>query len=132
MPSIRIFEPALCCNTGLCGPDVDEDLVTFTADLNAVREEGADATRANLATEPAAFAASPIVLAFMNTAGSQGLPLTLVGDTTVLTGRYPTREELEKWAGISPSQPIAVAGSTSLPIVDSTSGSCCEGSSGCC
>ena len=33
MPTIHVFEPALCCNTGVCGPDVDQALVDFTADL---------------------------------------------------------------------------------------------------
>ncbi|MDU1361350.1 MAG: arsenic metallochaperone ArsD family protein, partial [Cutibacterium avidum] len=34
MPTIRVYEPALCCNTGVCGADVDQELVTFTADVN--------------------------------------------------------------------------------------------------
>ena len=37
MPAIQVFEPALCCNTGVCGPDVDQALVSFTADLNHPR-----------------------------------------------------------------------------------------------
>ncbi|MGO1636908.1 arsenite efflux transporter metallochaperone ArsD [Ancrocorticia populi] len=132
MPSIRVFEPAMCCNTGVCGPDVDENLVRFTADLDAVRQEGADIARANLATEPGAFAASPVVLAFLDKAGSEQLPLTLVDDTTVLTGRYPTRTELKRWAGMSPSQSAVDSQPVPLPVVDSTSGSCCSGGSACC
>ena len=56
-PAIRVFEPALCCNTGVCGPDVDQALVTFTADLDHVRGLGVDIERHNLANDPAAFAA---------------------------------------------------------------------------
>ncbi|MFZ4485685.1 MAG: arsenic metallochaperone ArsD family protein, partial [Candidatus Nanopelagicales bacterium] len=36
MPVVRVYEPALCCNTGVCGEDVDQALVTFTADLTAL------------------------------------------------------------------------------------------------
>ena len=86
MAVIRVFEPALCCNTGVCGTDVDESLVRFTADLNAVKGEGVDVARANLATDPGAFAANPIAVAFVQTVGSAGLPLTVVDDVTVLTG----------------------------------------------
>lgn len=32
--SIEIFEPALCCSTGVCGPEVDESLVRFAADVD--------------------------------------------------------------------------------------------------
>lgn len=126
MPKIRVYEPALCCNTGVCGPDVDANLVRFTADLAALEEEGSDIARANLATDPKAFADSPVAVAFLQTAGSEGLPLTLVDGITVLTGRYPTREELRRWAGLTPAR-------QSLPLAEApaSTGSCCSGS-GCC
>ena len=52
MPVIRVFEPALCCNTGVCGPDLDQELVDFTAAVNALKAQGVDVHRANLASEP--------------------------------------------------------------------------------
>ena len=33
MTTIEVFEPALCCNTGVCGPELDQELVDFTAAL---------------------------------------------------------------------------------------------------
>ena len=57
MRTIRVYEPALCCNTGVCGPDVDQALVDFTADLNHLKDQGADIERHNLANDPGAFAA---------------------------------------------------------------------------
>ena len=93
-PAIRVFEPALCCNTGVCGPDVDQALVTFTADLDHVRGLGVDIERHNLANDPAAFAAQPAVRDFLKVAGSAGLPLTLVDGVTVATGSYPSRGRL--------------------------------------
>lgn len=93
-PAIRVFEPALCCNTGVCGPDVDQALVTFTADLDHLRGLGVDIERHNLANDPAAFAAEPAVRDFLRVAGSAGLPLTLVDGITVATGAYPTRDRL--------------------------------------
>lgn len=141
MPSIRIYEPALCCNTGVCGPDVDENLVRFTADLNAVQQAGGDAVRANPASEPEAFTRSPAVIGFMNAVGSDGLPLTLVDGTTVLTGRYPTRGEMFKWAGVAPAEQPTPAGQTpitgepvhALPLASVSTGGCCGGAgAGCC
>ena len=56
MSTIEVFEPALCCNTGVCGDDVDQALITFTADLDWVASNGGTITRHNLANDPLAFA----------------------------------------------------------------------------
>jgi len=132
MPAIRVFEPALCCNTGVCGPDVDQALVDFTADLNHLKELGADIQRHNLANDPSAFASSETVRAFLQVAGSEGLPLTLVDGLTVMTGAYPAREQLMRYAGLGagPQGPTAPQGVTELGLTEK-SGGCC-GSTGCC
>ena len=124
MVSIRVFEPALCCNTGVCGEDVDQALVTFTADLDHVKQRGVDVARHNLATDPTAFVQNPVALNFLQTVGSDGLPLVLVDDVTVLTGRYPTREMLSRFAGLA---------ETDLPQIGlaPAAGGCCGGGGGC-
>lgn len=130
MPAVHVYEPALCCNTGVCGPDLDQALVTFTADLDHVTSLGLSAARHNLANDPQAFAQSQTVRTFLETAGSAGLPLTLVDDVTVLTGRYPTREELLRWAAPA-SDAGRPAPDSELQLTPAGSESCC-GSSGCC
>ena len=131
MPTIRVFEPALCCNTGVCGEDVDPALVTFTADLAALREAGADIERHNLANDPTAFAADPRVKAFLQVAGSAGLPLTLVDGVTVATGTYPSREQLLTYAGLNPTV-VAPAGATQITMVAAEDEGGCCGTGGCC
>lgn len=74
MPVIRVFEPALCCNTGVCGPQLDQELVDFTAAVSELKTRGVDIERANLASEPSQFAHNPVVVNFLRTAGSEGLP----------------------------------------------------------
>lgn len=128
MTTIRVYEPALCCNTGVCGPDVDESLVTFTADLGALKDLGVDIERHNLANDPTAFAADETVRAFLQVAGSDGLPLTLVDGVTVMTGSYPAREQLLKFAGVDTE--VVPAGVTLLGESDDA-GSCCGGTSCC-
>jgi hypothetical protein len=97
---IRIFDPALCCSTGVCGAEVDQQLVTFAADLEWARQNGAQIERFNLAQQPLAFAQSPVVKAFLERSGAEALPLILVGGEVALAGRYPSRVELVRWAGI--------------------------------
>jgi hypothetical protein len=135
MATIEVFEPALCCTTGVCGPDVDQGLVTFSADTDWLRSTGGDVRRLNLASEPAAFAASEAVRRFLQLAGSGGLPLVLVDGVTVLTGRYPTRDELRTWAGPGAPRAAAPTGATLLPLVEAAASdardeaTCCGGGS---
>ncbi|MFX0537683.1 arsenite efflux transporter metallochaperone ArsD [Ornithinimicrobium sp. Y1847] len=144
MPAIRVFEPALCCNTGVCGPELDESLVRFTADLDHLRSAGVDITRHNLANDPTAFATNPVVVNFLQVAGSPGLPLVLVDDVTVATGRYPSRAELLRYAGRPELGDLGLASAGgccgSIPDdIPETAASCCSGSpepagsqTGCC
>ena len=122
--AIRVYEPALCCNTGVCGPDVDQSLVEFTADLAYLQGREVDIARHNLANDPLAFANDPTVKAFLQTAGSAGLPLVTVNGVTVVTGRYPSRAELERFAGLAPER-------VELTMLSDEGGSCCGGG-GCC
>lgn len=132
MATIRVYEPALCCNTGVCGDDVDQSLVTFTADLAYLTEAGADITRHNLANDPMAFAQDETVRTFLKVAGSEGLPLTTVDGITVLTGTYPTRDQLTRFAGIEATN-AAPAGSPLLQMAgESNDSSCGCGPTGCC
>lgn len=124
MSTIEVFEPALCCNTGVCGDDVDQALVAFSADMDWVRSQGGDISRFNLASEPLAFAQREPVKAFLQLSGSDGLPLVLVDGVTAITGRYPDRTQLAKWAGVA--EPAPAAGTTLLGLTDTTdAGSCC-------
>ncbi len=127
MPSIRVFEPALCCNTGVCGPDPSEALLAFTADLDHVVTRGADAARHNLANDPAAFSQVEPVREFLRQSGSDGLPVVVVDGAIVLTGRYPTRAELVRYAGLEPGGVLPLTAVTSAG-----GGTCCGGSSSSC
>ena len=31
MKKLELFEPAMCCSTGVCGPSVDEELLMVTS-----------------------------------------------------------------------------------------------------
>ena len=68
---IRVYEPALCCATGVCGPDLDQTLVQFTADLDYLKSQGVDIERHNLAVDPMAFASDETVRSFLQVAGSE-------------------------------------------------------------
>jgi len=119
MSMIQIYDPALCCSTGVCGTDVDQQLVDFSANVDWAKHNGAQLERFNLAQQPVAFAENAVVKAFLERSGAEALPLILVDGEIALAGRYPNRAELAKWAKIDAS-----AGAE-------TTSACCSGSKCC-
>jgi hypothetical protein len=100
MNKIQIFDPALCCSTGVCGVDVEQSLVSFSADVDWAKQHGAEIERFNLAQQPMEFAENSTVRSFLERSGQDALPLILVDGDIALAGRYPTRAELTHWAKI--------------------------------
>ena len=129
MKVIQIFDPALCCSTGVCGVDVDQALVDLSADLQWAQQNGAQIERFNLAHEPMAFADRPVVKGFLERSGQEGLPLILVDGDIALAGRYPSRTELARWAGLA--LPAAAnanpTGATEAAAAVASAGGCCSG-----
>jgi len=100
MTNIQVFDPSLCCSSGVCGVDVDQQLVEFAANVDWAKQNGVTIERFNLAQQPLAFAENAVVKAFLETAGAEGLPLILVDGALALARRYPTRSELMRWLAI--------------------------------
>jgi hypothetical protein len=120
MPQIHVFDPALCCSTGVCGTDVDQALVTFAADVDWARAQGATIERINLAQDPTAFATNVTVRTLLERSGQAALPIVLVDGDVAMAGRYPQRAELAQWAGLKVATPLPMATT-----------SCCSGSDCC-
>ena len=59
MKKIEVFDPALCCNSGVCGTDVDQALVTFSADVDWLKQQGGAISRYNLSQQPMVFVENP-------------------------------------------------------------------------
>ena len=93
MKKLEVFDPAMCCSTGVCGVEVDPVLAQFAADLKWVEEHGVAVARYNLGQEPQAFAANPAVLKEME-AGMDRLPILALDGHITTTGMYPSRAQL--------------------------------------
>ena len=100
MRSIQVFDPSLCCSTGVCGVDVDQQLVDFSADVDWAKRNGLTIERLNLSQQPVDFAQNAAVRGILERSGEEALPVILVDGQVALTGRYPTRGELARWAGL--------------------------------
>lgn len=113
MISVRVFDPAMCCSTGICGPSVEPRLARFAADLDWLRSQGVAVERFNLSQQPSAFADDAAVKSALETKGEAGLPLVKVNGEVKSSGTYPSRDELAAWAGVvvpAPELNASVAG----------------------
>lgn len=97
--TLAIYEPAMCCSTGVCGPEPDETLIRFSADLKALEAAGAKIERFNLGQQPGAFVAEPAVREVLQTHGAAALPVLLEGGRVVSHGTYPSLDELRRLLG---------------------------------
>lgn len=93
MRHMQIFEPAMCCSTGLCGVGVDPELLRVSTVLNTLKTHGVTVNRFNLTSAPMEFVQNQVISRFLNDQGAEGLPAVVVEGELVLSGRYPTNEE---------------------------------------
>ena len=83
----------MCCSTGICGTDINPDLVSFAAMLAQLVTHGLKVDRYNLAQQPMAFVENHSVKALLDKEDADALPLILLDGEVYLKGRYPTAGE---------------------------------------
>ncbi len=126
---LEVFDPAMCCSTGVCGPSVDPALASFASDLDWVAASGGSVRRYNLGQEPGVFAEREQIRALLHQDGEAALPIVTVDGQVRSSGRYPSRGELAAWAGVAPHEPevsVPVDLIAELAALGSAVGSNCE------
>ena len=97
---LQVYDPAMCCSTGVCGPEINPQLVRFAADLKWLQEHGVQVERFNLSQSPVAFVENEEVKRALTEQGETALPMIFANNRVASTGRYPDRRELATWAGL--------------------------------
>ena len=121
MKKIEIFDPAMCCSTGVCGPSIDRELIRMATVINTLKEKEIIIRRHGLSAEPQDFISNKVISDILQKEGASILPVTLVDGKVAKTKEYPTNEELSDWLGIKIK--------TSQP---KQKGGCSCGTKGCC
>ncbi|HHY07339.1 MAG TPA: arsenic metallochaperone ArsD family protein [Corynebacteriales bacterium] len=126
MSTITVYDSVPQSHCG-CGTDHHAELTTFKFEAAAIRAAGGTVNHHNFEEEPMAFMASPIGT-FVADKGVHRLPAVAVDGKIVLHGRYPKREEMAEWAGLSegelatlvaiPQETLPMAGHASLDACD--------------
>ena len=124
MTHILVFDPPMCCPSGVCGPGIDPVLPHFAADLDWLKTQGVRVERYGLSQQPKVFAETDAVQRALSSQGIDCLPLVLIDGQIVARGRYPAREELASWVGVDAR--------TQDTSTDTVTGDCGGAGSGCC
>lgn len=101
MNTLKVYDPPMCCSTGVCGPEVDPALVRFASDLKWIESRGVAVERYNLAQSPKAFAENSLVRSWLTEKGVEALPLLVLEGKVVASGTYPVRSELAGFLNLS-------------------------------
>lgn len=122
MKRMIIFDPAMCCSTGVCGPSVNPELLRVSTIINNLSSNGILVERYNLTSNPQIFVDNKTINEVLMEKGVDVLPVTMVDGEIVKISSYPTNDEFCKLLGISAELLKAET--------KKNKGCCCKG--GCC
>lgn len=132
MKTMKIYEPAMCCPTGLCGVGIDPELLRISTVLNALDKKGTKVERLNLTSAPMEFVTTQVISEQLMK-DAESLPITTVDGKIVITGRYPTNDEFVAMLDLDEgtlSGELEAPDAAKEETEDTQGGCCCEG--GCC
>lgn len=130
MKTMSIYEPAMCCETGICGVSVDPELLRISTVFNNLQKNGITAARFNLNSAPQAFINNTDINKLINNEGVDALPATVIDGKIVKTKTYPTNEEIAALLEI----PTSYLGEekAKVKVTPKKTGGGCDCKSGCC
>jgi len=99
---LQVFDPPMCCSSGVCGPGVDPALMKFAIVLHKLGKTGVEIERFNLSSHPGEFARQPAVREALTQNGDASLPMILADGIVLFKGTYPTLDELLAHIGNQP------------------------------
>ena len=91
---IEIFDPPMCCSTGLCGPVLDQTLLDVNDMVLTLKTGGTRVERYQMSTQPNAFLSNPAVMSLVRERRMAALPITVVNGQLIKSGAYPTLAEI--------------------------------------
>lgn len=92
---VELFDPPMCCPTGLCGPTLDQTLLDTNEMILALQAAGVRVERYQMTSHPQAFLNNAAVMHLIRERQMKALPITVVRGRVVKAGAYPTLPEVQ-------------------------------------
>ena len=123
MKKMYIYEGAMCCSTGVCGPSPDEELMRVSTLVDKLTKSAASIETYNLTNNTKEFVENKTINSLLNEKGEDILPVVMVNGEVLMTGKYPSNEEFYEMLFLSDG---------GKEDTNNDDGSCCSGSGCCC
>ena len=94
MRKLEIYEPPMCCPTGVCGPAPDPALAKLQEDILRWKKVGVVVERLAINQVPQRFMANATVVDLLTREGQEVLPVALLDGKVVCKGKYPTYDQV--------------------------------------
>ena len=91
---VELFDPPMCCSTGLCGPTLDQTLLDVSEMIVALQRDNLSVARYQMTSHPNAFLSNAEVMRLVREKQMEALPITVVHGKVVKLGVYPTLSEI--------------------------------------
>jgi hypothetical protein len=92
---VGMFDPPMCCPTGLCGPTLDQTLLDVSEMILSLQRENLRVERYQMTSNPNAFLANAEVMKLVREKQMDALPITVVRGQVIKVGAYPTLDEVK-------------------------------------
>ena len=95
---VIVYEGAMCCATGVCGPEPDRELMEFNETLKRLTSEyngNLRLMRASLVFNSLLFFANAEIARLLKENGPAILPITTVNGTIMAKQKYMTYEQIK-------------------------------------
>ncbi len=92
---VEIFDPPMCCPTGLCGPTLDQTLLDVSEMILTLQREHLRVERYQMTSNPNAFLGNAEVMKLVREQQMAALPITVVHGKVIKAGTYPTLTEIK-------------------------------------
>ena len=100
---VEIFDPPMCCPTGMCGPTIDQTLLDLNEVVMTLESKGISVARYQMSSHPNAFLRNAEVMKLVREQQMAALPITVIRGKVIKVGSYPNQAEVEKYLEVARS-----------------------------
>lgn len=93
---IEIFDPPMCCPTGMCGPTIDQTLLDVSEMIAKLQSNGYRVERYQMSSHPNAFIGNAEVMKLIRENQMEALPIVIVHGKIIAKGKYPKLIEIQE------------------------------------
>jgi len=94
--TVQIFDPPMCCPTGVCGPTLDQTLLDVNEIVLALQKQDVSVDRYQMTSHPQAFLNNADVMKLVRERQMEALPITVVSGHVIKVGAYPSMDEVKQ------------------------------------